>query len=107
MQGIFGATRAEAPRSAVVARHAHDLPVLHLCDVDDEQLEQVVFLRGYPVERSALAGTGELVGPICQRDGSRRGVETGATVNVPLFLNEGDVVKIDTRTGEYIERVKA
>ena len=34
-------------------------------------------------------------------------VETGATVNVPLFLNEGDVVKIDTRTGEYIERVKA
>jgi elongation factor P len=34
-------------------------------------------------------------------------VETGATVNVPLFLNEGDVVKIDTRTGAYIERVKA
>ena len=33
-------------------------------------------------------------------------VETGATVNVPLFINEGDVVKIDTRTGGYIERVK-
>jgi elongation factor P len=33
-------------------------------------------------------------------------VETGATVNVPLFINEGDTVKIDTRTGEYIERVK-
>jgi elongation factor P len=33
-------------------------------------------------------------------------VETGATVNVPLFINQGDVVKIDTRTGEYIERVK-
>jgi elongation factor P len=33
-------------------------------------------------------------------------VETGATVNVPLFLNEGDVIKIDTRTGGYIERVK-
>jgi elongation factor P len=33
-------------------------------------------------------------------------VETGATVNVPLFINEGDVVKVDTRTGEYIERVK-
>ena len=33
-------------------------------------------------------------------------VETGATVNVPLFVNEGDVLKIDTRTGEYIERVK-
>lgn len=34
-------------------------------------------------------------------------VETGATVNVPLFINEGDVLKIDTRTGGYIERVKA
>jgi elongation factor P len=33
-------------------------------------------------------------------------VETGASVNVPLFLNEGDVIKIDTRTGNYIERVK-
>ncbi len=34
-------------------------------------------------------------------------VETGASVNVPLFINEGDVVRIDTRTGNYIERVKA
>lgn len=33
-------------------------------------------------------------------------VETGATVNVPLFINEGDVLRIDTRTGEYLERVK-
>jgi elongation factor P len=32
-------------------------------------------------------------------------LETGATINVPLFLNEGDVVKVDTRTGEYVERV--
>ena len=33
-------------------------------------------------------------------------VETGAEVRVPLFINEGDKVKIDTRTGDYIERVK-
>lgn len=33
-------------------------------------------------------------------------LETGATVNVPLFINEGDVLKIDTRTGGYVERVK-
>ncbi len=32
-------------------------------------------------------------------------LETGAVVQVPLFLNEGDVVKVDTRTGEYLERV--
>ena len=31
-------------------------------------------------------------------------VETGYTVNVPLFVNEGDRIRIDTRTGEYMER---
>ncbi|MGO8878123.1 MAG: elongation factor P [Desulfomonilaceae bacterium] len=33
-------------------------------------------------------------------------VETGMTVQVPLFVNEGDVLKIDTRTGKYIERAR-
>ena len=33
-------------------------------------------------------------------------VETGAQVNVPLFINEGDKVKIDTTKGAYLERVK-
>jgi elongation factor P len=33
-------------------------------------------------------------------------VETGATVNIPLFVNEGDKIKVDTRTGAYVERVK-
>lgn len=32
-------------------------------------------------------------------------VETGATVNVPLFVDEGDVIKIDTRSNEYLSRV--
>jgi elongation factor P len=33
-------------------------------------------------------------------------VETGAVVQVPAFVNEGDMIRIDTRTGEYIERAK-
>ncbi|MCO4292827.1 elongation factor P [Solitalea sp. MAHUQ-68] len=33
-------------------------------------------------------------------------VSTGAEIRVPLFINEGDKVRIDTRTGDYIERVK-
>jgi elongation factor P len=32
-------------------------------------------------------------------------LETGAVITVPAFVNTGDVLKIDTRTGEYIERV--
>ena len=34
-------------------------------------------------------------------------VETGAEVKVPIFINQGDKIKIDTRTGAYLERVKA
>lgn len=33
-------------------------------------------------------------------------VETGATVHIPLFIEQGDKIKIDTRTGEYLERSK-
>jgi elongation factor P len=33
-------------------------------------------------------------------------VETGATVMVPLFVNEGDSIRVNTKTGEYVERVK-
>jgi elongation factor P len=34
-------------------------------------------------------------------------LETGAQISVPLFINEGDVLRVDTRTGEYSERVKS
>jgi elongation factor P len=34
-------------------------------------------------------------------------VETGATVRVPLFVNEGDMIEVDTRDGSYVGRVKA
>jgi elongation factor P len=33
-------------------------------------------------------------------------LETGAVVTVPLFVNEGEVIRVDTRTGQYIERAK-
>ena len=33
-------------------------------------------------------------------------LETGAVVKVPLFINEGEKIQIDTRTGEYVGRVK-
>ncbi len=32
-------------------------------------------------------------------------IETGASIQVPLFINEGDLLKIDTRTGDYLERI--
>ncbi len=32
-------------------------------------------------------------------------LETGVTITVPLFVNEGDMIRVDTRTGAYVERV--
>lgn len=34
-------------------------------------------------------------------------LETGAVVRVPLFINEGEMIQVDTRTGEYLGRSKA
>jgi elongation factor P len=33
-------------------------------------------------------------------------LESGATIQVPLFIDIGDEIKVDTRTGEYLERLK-
>ncbi len=33
-------------------------------------------------------------------------LETGAEIRVPLFIDNGEIIRIDTRTGEYMERVK-
>ncbi|PID57934.1 MAG: elongation factor P [Ignavibacteriae bacterium] len=33
-------------------------------------------------------------------------LQTGVTINVPLFINEGDKLKVDTRSGQYMERIK-
>jgi elongation factor P len=34
-------------------------------------------------------------------------LESGAVVNVPLFIDEGDVIRVDTRTGQYVQRVSS
>jgi elongation factor P len=33
-------------------------------------------------------------------------VETGAKIQIPIFVNEGEIIKVDTRTGEYVSRVQ-
>jgi len=48
--------------------------------------------------------------PAVRGDTARSGnkqitLETGATLNVPMFINEGDIIRINTETGEYTERV--
>jgi elongation factor P len=45
-------------------------------------------------------------GDTAQGGSKKAVVETGATVSVPLFIEQGDRLRIDTRSGEYLERVK-
>lgn len=33
-------------------------------------------------------------------------LESGVTIQVPIFINEGDLVRVDTRSGDYVERIK-
>ena len=53
--------------------------------------------------RTALPG---VKGDTAQGGSKPVTLETGKEIQVPLFINEGDIVKVDVRTGRYIERVK-
>jgi elongation factor P len=74
---------------------------------------EVLFWRGKPVnielpaflEAAVVKSDPGLKGDTSSGATKPATVETGATVQVPLFINEGDVIRIDTRTGEYTERV--
>ncbi len=57
------------------------------------------------VELKVVQTDPELRGDTVQGGSKKAVLETGAQVNVPLFLKEGETVRVDTRTGAYIERV--
>ncbi|HUV86712.1 MAG TPA: elongation factor P [bacterium] len=75
---------------------------------------KLVFYQGRPVAvevptfvELAVADTEPGVRGDTATGGSKPAtLESGAVVNVPLFINEGDVVRVDTRTGEYVDRAK-
>jgi elongation factor P len=79
-----------------------------------ENMEVALLFHEERVMRVDLPNTVELLitksDPGVQGDRAQGGtkpatLETGAVVQVPLFVNEGTVIRVDTRTGEYLERV--
>lgn len=74
-------------------------------DVDNEQ---VLYAEppDHIVAKVAKTDPG-LKGDTAQGGSKPATLESGATVQVPLFINEGEEIKVDTRTAEYIERVKS
>ena len=80
----------------------------------EEALCQVTLWNGVPL---SVAPPNFVIMTIVETDPGLRGdtsggggkpatLETGAVVRVPLFVQSGEVIKVDTRTGEYVSRVK-
>jgi len=57
------------------------------------------------VEREVVKTDPGLKGDTVSGGSKPATIEGGVVVQVPLFINEGDVIKVDTRSGEYVERV--
>ncbi|MCL0044559.1 elongation factor P [Dehalococcoidia bacterium] len=80
-----------------------------------EQIElQVIFFRDNPiavelptyVDLQVVDTPPGFKGDTAQGATKPAKLETGITVNVPFFVNNGEIVRVDTRTGQYLERTK-
>ncbi len=79
----------------------------------DEVVYTIVFYKGQPIEvvpptfmeMKIIESAPGLRGDTSGRVLKPAVTETGAKVQVPLFVEEGDKIKIDTRTGDYVSRV--
>ncbi|MCY4330378.1 MAG: elongation factor P [Endozoicomonadaceae bacterium] len=80
----------------------------------EQELYTVTLFNGTPlsvtapnfVELEVVQTDPGLKGDTAQGGSKPATLSTGAVVKVPLFINEGETLKIDTRTGEYVSRIK-
>jgi elongation factor P len=79
----------------------------------EEVLYSIVFYKGQPIEvipptfmeMSIVESAPGLRGDTSGRVLKAATTSSGAVIQVPLFVNEGDNIKVDTRTGEYVSRI--
>lgn len=78
------------------------------CEVVLHAVSETVLYVDLPVQVALLITYTEpgLKGDTATNATKPATLETGATVRVPLFINEGETIKVDTRDGSYVERVK-
>ncbi|KAA3663328.1 MAG: elongation factor P [Calditrichaeota bacterium] len=76
-------------------------------DIMQVESEPVALELPISVELKITQTDPGLKGDTASGGGKPATLETGAVVTVPLFLSEGEVIRVDTRTGAYIERVKS
>jgi len=80
-----------------------------MCEVVIHTQSETILFVDLPVQVALLVTYTEpgLKGDTATNATKPATVETGATVRVPLFINEGETIRVDTRNGSYVERVKA
>jgi elongation factor P len=71
----------------------------------EEELPLVIDLPMYIVSEITYTEPG-IKGDTATNSMKPATIATGAEIRVPLFINTGEVIKVDTRTGVYVERVK-
>ena len=78
------------------------------CEIVIHASSETVLFADLPVQVALLITYTEpgLKGDTATNATKPATVETGATVRVPLFINEGETIRVDTRDGSYVERVK-
>jgi len=79
-----------------------------ICEIVVHAASETVLFVDLPVQVALLVTYTEpgLKGDTATNATKPATVETGATVRVPLFINEGETIRVDTRDGSYVERVK-
>ena len=79
-----------------------DGTVVTIVLMEDEILDVTLpnFIEMEIVESAVSTKTDTITG-----QGKMATTETGLSIEVPTFINEGDIIKVDTRTGKYVERV--
>lgn len=79
-----------------------------VCEVVSEATTETVLFAELPVKVELAVAYTEpgIKGDTATNSLKPAKLETGAEVRVPLFINEGEVIRVDTRDGSYCERVK-
>ena len=94
-----------APRSAV-EQAAPWIKEQDLCEITLYNKQPILVVPPNFVELKVIETEPGIRGDTVSGATKPAVLETRATIKVPLFVNEGDVLKIDTRSGEYISRIK-
>ncbi len=73
---------------------------------DDEEEQKILGVKlPVKVELKVKEAPPSIKGDTAQGGSKQVTLETGAAINTPLFIKEGDVIRVNTETGEYVERV--